>query len=431
MKRYFRWGLCFALLILFGACTTRQSAIPTHPAPDRIATIKIWLPEQDDDFYSRLAEKFEQENPGINLELKEIAKNDYTHQIDQAVREQSGPDIGMVTASYMLSYRFFLPLEETIAQYHVPVTELNKGAMAKVCIDGNRIYCLGTYTTGYVLFYNPVLLAEFGLSNPSITHPFSISDYLQLVKNFHPSRTGDATTIWGGSYPYPYLWSDRRSLFNADGRTTYRIANDEPTVNTYQILADLCRKNSTRCQTGEKDGLLESIGLFTSGKLATLITPTNLALPILENTPMSWGVTFVPTEKQADAHWVTTWTDGFGVLKTSSHPEEALRFIAYLGTRGNELRATRGDIPLNMRSAADWAGGSKTRQALLQVIQVAQKDVFVPDFAGTTRSLGQAFERISSGQVTAKDALDEVTPTMQKYLDQSWNNYDAISAQSQ
>jgi ABC-type glycerol-3-phosphate transport system substrate-binding protein len=434
MKKKNRWGFLFAtFLLFFNSCASRQTLPPTstpgvvnHPVQ-----IEIWLLEQNNEFYDRLAEDFERENPQVNIRFKEIPQSDYTTRIDQAMREKAGPDIALVTAPHMLLYRYFIPLENMIKQYHIPIADFNKGAIASVCVYNSRTFCLGTYTSAYILFYNPSILAEYGLSVPKYSQAFTIDDFANLVRVFKNPDPHRADTVWGSQFPLPYDWMDRRTLLSSDGRKIYRLINDEPTVNTYQVIADLCKINAVDCGTNGSQPAIDPLQLFIQGKLATLIIESQVALPILENSSTSWGAFFVPTEKQSDAKWTTAWTDGFGVLKTSAHQEEALRFLAFLGNRGSQLRVEMGDVPLNMRFANQWAGESKSRQQVVNIIQAAQKDIYVPDFTGTTRFIQQAFDQMRSGETTAKKALDEVAPNSQIYLDQSWQEYDRINGNPQ
>jgi ABC-type glycerol-3-phosphate transport system substrate-binding protein len=433
MKKENRWIILIVPILLFlSSCAPRQTLPPT-PTPgvvSRPLQIEIWLPEQNNEFYARLAEDFERENPGTNIRFKEIPQPEYAPQIDQAVREKSGPDIALVSAPHMLLYRYFIPLEEMINQYHIPIADFNKGAMARACMINKRTYCLGTYTSAYILLYNPEILAEFGIPFPNSTQSFSINDYSNMVRIFKNSDPHRADSIWGSSFPLPYLWMDRRSLLSMDGRKIYRLVNDEPTINTYQALSDLCEINAVNCETIDEQATAETMQMFIQGKLATAIVESQVALPILESSPIRWGASFVPTEKQEDANWTTAWTDGFGVLATSQHQDEALRFLAFLGNRGSEIRAAMGDIPLNMKLANQWAGENKARQQVVKVVQAAQKDIYVPDFSGTTQFVQQAFHQMITNDNTAKETLDEVAPRMQTYLDHSWLEYDRINETS-
>lgn len=430
MSRFFRWVISIVLIAtILNACTPGESPPPTPTLEKMNARIRleIWLPEQDIEFYTQLAEAFEQENPDINLHFKEIPQSDYIEQLDQAVKANKGPDLALVADPQLLADGDFLPLEELIKQFHIPIEDYNQGALAKSCILNNRLYCLGTYTSGYMIFYNPELLAEYGRSFPAAAKSLTMVDLVNLVRVYKEDSPDPEDQVWGSSFPFPYLWSDRRTLFSIDGRKAYRLANDEATVNAYQALVDSCKEQFSVCQTND-DGETASamISLFLRKRLAVLITKSHLALPEIEKARVAWGASFVPTEKPSDARWTTAWTDGFGVLTTSPHQEESLRFLAFLGNRGSELRAEAGDVPLNMRTAQKWAGSQKSRNQVINVLQAAGKDIFVPEFPRITIRLDQAIENMINEDLSAKDALDIAAPLMQGDLDQSWNRFDAI-----
>ena len=71
-----------------------------------------------------------------------------------------------------------------------------------------------------------------------------------------------------------------------------------------------------------------------------------VAIPDLEKAKINWGAAPVPVEKKGDKAWVSVWTNSMGVFTQSKHPQEALEFIAYTATDGNQLRVDFGSYPL-------------------------------------------------------------------------------------
>jgi hypothetical protein len=132
-------------------------------------------------------------------------------------------------------------------------------------------------------------------------------------------------------------------------------------------------------------------------------------------------------EQAGDETWVTGWTDGYGVFSASKHPQEALSFLAYMGTKGQEVRLELGDLPLNMTYADQWAADSTGRQEAITAIRFARPNLFVPGYWDTMDPLYDGFYgAILEDGRPVKDVLDELAPQMQETLDQAWETWESI-----
>jgi len=172
---------------------------------------------------------------------------------------------------------------------------------------------------------------------------------------------------------------------------------------------------------------LEGTDLLATGKLATSIIDNVIAIKTLEESGVNWGAALVPVEQKGDKAWVSTWTDGFGVFSKSKHPKEALLFLAYVATKGQDARLALGDLPLNMTLADEWAGDSTGRQEAVTAIKQARPLLFVPGYWDTIGPLYDAFYGdILEDKRPVKEVMDEYAPQMQETLDQAWETWDSI-----
>jgi multiple sugar transport system substrate-binding protein len=427
MKKLIQWVLAGAAFFWFAACTTGNTPSPLQPTrfSAEKTTLVVWLVEQENEVYSRLAEAFERENPSINLSLEEIPADDYPSRVEDAAAASSGPDVALVNNSRWIMEGKFLPLEEAIREYAVPAGDFNQGAVSRDCVYNERFYCLGTATSAYVLLYNKDLLDKIGANYPRQVNPMSIGDYFLLAQRFSPGA--GEIQLWGGDIPLPYLWMERETHLSPDGREITRFINDEPTVNTYQRMVDLCASQAAPCSGASGEEAQDGIHLFAQGKLATLITEISTALPVIEESDVRWGAAIVPVEAGGAASWTTAWTDGFGVLANSRHSEEALRFLAFLANRGSALRVEAGQIPLNMKLAQQWAGKSQPRGQVVKILATARAGLYMPDYKGLTATIEPVFWQAVEKGIPAKDMLDETAPQLQEFLDRSWAEYDRLN----
>lgn len=420
--------LC-TILFFSNSCTPTQ---PMHTPPGVISinnrlTLTVWLPEQDNGFYSKLTEKFEQVNPDINVLIVEIPESEYVSSIEDTFKNGKGPDIALLTNPRWLFSGFFLPLDKEIQQFKVPVNDFNQGAWHTQCTYNNQTFCLGTYTSAYVLFYNKEIFNRSNLPYLPTSEPLSISVYSALLQRFNIEKSDGKMKTWGTSFPLPFLWLPRQTHLSSDGRQIYRFINDEPTINAYQILSTLCRNGIAHCDSTGEGNPSENLDLFTSGRLATLIAGTQESIPAIERAGINWGASVVPDESSSDGRWTTAWTDGFGVLRTTQQPDLAKKYLAFLGNWGSVLRAEAGEQPLNMAIGALWAGEDTGRKQVIEVTSTARQDIFIPDSVSILNLIRTAFSQSITTEISVKTAFDEAAPAMQKVLDQSWYSYDQLS----
>jgi ABC-type glycerol-3-phosphate transport system substrate-binding protein len=221
---------------------------------------------------------------------------------------------------------------------------------------------------------------------------------------------------------------DARNFFSEDGRTAMGYFNDEATIHTHQVIADMRAAGSAI--NASDATMMEGIDLLPTGQLATSIIDNVVALRLLEASGIRWGAAVVPVEKEGDLPFVPVWSDGLGVFSASDHPEEAKLFATFLGTEGSRLRMeTTGDLPLNMRLAEElnWAGDSEGRQEILAAVQMARPAIFIPDYWGVIDPMVLAFDSLMiEDGLTAQEAFDEVAPLVQENLDESWATWDQI-----
>jgi multiple sugar transport system substrate-binding protein len=426
LSRFLAAMLC--LVMFLTACmptqTAEEAGETAPPVSGGKITLHIWGFEGEAEFFPRLIEAFEAENPNIDVELTEIPESDYVTKIDTAMLAGEGPDIAFVYVPRWLKAGKFLSLEDIIQQYNIPFEDYNKGAITRDCVFEGKVYCLGTYTGAIIMVYNKAVFDKFGVPYPSATEPMSMQEYFDMTLKLTQKSDNLEERIWGGDAWPHYWWMDWRTHLSDDGRKAEGYVNDDATVEAYQLLADM--RSAGSAMTSSEGALVQMAGvdLLVQGKLATSIIDNIVSIPAVEAAGIPWGAAIVPTERKGDQAWTTTWTDGFGVLSSSKHPEEALRFVAYMGTKGNELRLEMGDLPLNMKLASQWAGDSEGRKQALAAIAHARENLFCPGYWEAVPLVEDAFTSMLEEGVSAKDALDAIAPEIQRVLDQTWETFE-------
>jgi len=434
MKTVYRWFafvMVFAMLLAACAPAVTSTTAPTtegqsSQSSGEKVTLNLWIFEGEEGFLPKLKEGFEAKYPNITLEITEIPESDYVTKIDTALAAGSTPDIAYIYEPRWMKAGKFLSIDEVISKYNIQLADFNQGIVKDTCAMNGKLYCLGTYTGAVLLFYNKDMFDAAGLPYPSATEPLSIDEYEALAAKLTKPNEDIAKRVYGGSSGSSMWWMDRATRFSSDGRKIDGYLNDDATVHSYEVLADMVKQGYS--PSSADSTLLGDVDLLGTKQQAMEIIDNIVAIPVLEEAGINWGAAPVPVEKKGDQAYVAVWTDSMGVFTQSKYPQEALEFVAYMATEGNKLRVEFGSYPLNNKIAAEanWAGESEGRKEAMQAIALAHETVFVPGFWDATGGEWDAFNYMVEGTKSPREALDEAAVLGQEQLDKAWETWDAI-----
>lgn len=411
-----------------GAAGTNVEPTPAPAANGEKVTLSLWIFEGEEAFLPKLKEAFEAKYPNINLEITQVPENQYVTKIDTALAANDPPDIGFVYGGQQrwLKAGKFLPLDDMFSANNITVSNYSANAMSLYCLYEGKNYCIGSYTGAILLLYNKDLFDAAGIKYPSATEPMTVDQYAALASSLTKKSDDINQRVWGGSASNTYWFMDWTTHFSADGKKAVGFINDDATVHTYQVMAQMI-KDGTAPSTSDMQQLGDVDVLAQKKQAMTIID--NTVISTLEAQGIRYGAAPAPVEQKGDKPFVISWTDAFGAFSQSKHPKEALEFLAFLGTDGNQLRETVANaLPLNLVLATktNWTGTNEGRKEVLEVIKLARPTIFVPGFYEITAPLNDAFNSIIEGQKQPKEAMDEAATQVQDNLDKAWDTWNKI-----
>jgi multiple sugar transport system substrate-binding protein len=401
-----------------------STAAPSAPQGEKV-NLDIWVFEGENAVFDSLIASFEADNPNIDVVVTDFPEADYTTKIDTALIAGEPPDLGFIYEPKWIKAGEFLPLDDMIAKQGIKTADFNQGAWGRDCVLNGKVYCIGTYTGVILLFYNKDIFDVAGVAYPSATEPMTMDEYAEMCAKVTKKSDVLEEKVWGCDADIPIWWQDWRNFISPDGHMVNGYVNDAATIHSIEALLKLRTDGSVISASDSVS--MEGTDLLATGKLATTIVDNVIAIATLETAGINWGAALVPVEQTGDETWVTGWTDGYGVFSASKHPQEALTFLAYMGTKGQQVRLDLGDLPLNITFADQWAGDSVGRQEAVTAIRFARPNLFVPGYWDTMDPLYDGFYGaiIEDGR-PVKDVLDEIAPQMQDTLNQAWETWDSI-----
>jgi multiple sugar transport system substrate-binding protein len=420
----------FSRLFLVAVMTVLLSlTLTVTVAQDEAVTLNLWMFLDGTGFLPSVVEAFQAQYPHITVQITDVPEDEYTTKIDTAILAGEPPDIGFPYAARWIKAGYVLPIDDAMAAQDINLDDFNSGAVSRNCTFDGRVYCLGTYTGGTVLFYNKDLFDAAEIPYPSPTEPMTIDQYAEYVTRLSVPSDNIEERVWGGAAPGPF-WMEVAHYYSEDGRTAVGYVNDEATVHFYQVAADLIASGNVLTEADTSlMSLTTPLDLMATGQLAMAVGDSVIGQPLFESVGINWGAAPPPVEQAGQPGWVYTGSDELMAFSGSAHPEEAVLFVLFWGTEGNRMRLEADGLPLNMRMAEEgnWAGDSEGRQEMFAAIQTARPTVFVPEWYFVFDHLGEALNGLMvEDGMSAQEALDEIAPIVQEELDLRWETWEQI-----
>ena len=252
------------VLVLFaGSMTGCQGK---KPKPGDIAGydegeeyLSIWVHSIEDTdegrCYRESVEAFnEKYNGKYYADIEFIPRNDsgggYSDKINASVMSGDLPDVLTVDGPNIAAYA-----ANGIIQPLAELTEEEKGKYLESIIDqgtyNDKLYALGAMESSVGLYYNKDILQEAGVKVPDENHPWTHSEFLDVLEKVKPiveEKNGyalDMTFPVGEATIYyyaPFFWSNGGNLVDDTGLNVENVFNTTENVETIEYFKTILGK---------------------------------------------------------------------------------------------------------------------------------------------------------------------------------------------
>ena len=220
--------------------------------------LSIWVHSIEDteegQCYRKSVDAFNKKYDGKYFaDIEFIPRNDsgggYSDKINASVMSGDLPDVLTVDGPNIAAYA-----ENGIIQPLAKLTDEEKSVYLDSIIQqgtyNNKLYALGAMESSVGLYYNKDILAEAGVEVPDADHPWTWSEFTEVLKKVQPVvekkkgyaldmtfPTGEATIY----YYAPFFWSNGGDFVNKDGLKVNGVFNSKEnleTVNYFKSFLD-------------------------------------------------------------------------------------------------------------------------------------------------------------------------------------------------
>ena len=400
-------GFCSALLLsssTFGKTVTLQWATWGPPLIDR-----------------QLIEAFEKEHPNIRIEYISSTYSEYHQKMKVLAASGQAPDVFAVDGYYTAEFAtagLIRPIDDLMGRETAfRIQDYFPAALLDVQYR-DKTYGLPYISAPNYMVYNLTHLNEAGLPPPDVN--WNKESYVEYARKL--TRTdGNRVTRWGstrylgwGSF-WPWVWSEGGQAFDLANR---KFALVEPqALEALQWLADLEHVIGV---AGPGDFVRQTMSIAQMYP-ASFPTVTGIEWPF------EWDVVVHPGGKSGQ---YGIWKGNvMSISPTTQHLEEAWTFLKFLlgpTSPGHEIYVRNKRFPPQTPDRRLWnvfqTPGSMPKSLHdVTILLASQYGRPLPRLlqwdAIVANTIGPALQRIQSGQMSAKVAMEQIRPVVEKLLE--------------
>ena len=346
--------LLISLVLVLSACAKTEPPSSTSNSGGTKGKTKItfWTPFSggDGEFMTAMIDKFNQENPNIQVEQLGNTSEDYYTKLQTSLASDQAPDLAVMHSSRLPQFvpaGFVTPLDDLASKTGVNWEDFNSNILDSTVFEGKH-YSLPLDTHVLAMYYNKKYLQQADVlkdDKPVIDKsPEGFTKFLTQIKGAVP---GDVAPLAQPNVRIDSYWMFW-GLYNQikDGGGSFYDASGKAALNNPAALQALNYVDSLYTSKLIPPNIDDAMKLFQSQKAATIITGV-WATGAFENTKdLDFGVVPMPQLYDQPA----TWGDSHTLVlpkhskEDSDKQQAALTFANWLVQHG-EMWAKAGHIP--------------------------------------------------------------------------------------
>lgn len=381
-------------------------------------SMAFWAEQSEIDRLDQLLEIWKADHPNVTLDYTYCSGPDYPTKLQVWFSSGKAPDV------IRMSRDIFSPFaSEDLFADLTPYLEASgsEGCWDESLLDifdfDGELLSLPYMYSNYVIAYNKDIFDEANLEYP--TADWTETEFVELAKTLTSGEGPEKTYgMWFGGwvcelvralYGEPKMYDTENMVMQATNNEKFKAA--------FQLLGDLhkdgyCSNEVTKTTT---------TGGFVTGKYAMAIAMTgdiaSYQKQIGDN--FKWDIVELPISETYDTRWNTNMRlQGFGMSKTTEHPELAYDLIEYMTTNYEVQKAVDEDgvgIPAlteyleSEEFKTNYGGGlAYNKEAFVNMAKVGTSWEYAGIWADINDTLTSEFNAYITGATDIDTALDNL-----------------------
>ncbi|WP_205712115.1 ABC transporter substrate-binding protein [Euzebya rosea] len=363
----------------------------------------------------RIIAGFEEENPGVTIEVQTAAYDDYFTQLQTRVAGGSAPDTFELNYENFVTYAeagTLMDLDATVGDAVDPSVFYPR-AYEVFAHDGVQ-YGLPATFSNVVLFYNADLFDAAGMDYP--TADWTWEDERAAAEALTDADAG----VWGTFQPVSFfeyfkvLAQNGGEFFTADGSD---VAFDSP--EGVEAAEWLLSKVGTIMPTEADMGGQDDAAMFKSGQLAMWHNGI-WQFAAMADADFTWDVVVEPGNTTDASHF---FANAVVASTDTEHPDEAAAWLQYIASSDTAVQ-TRLESDWELPAVADeslfepWLEVTPpaNRAAVFESLDAVVVPPVIAQQAQLQDAVDAALEQARLGQIDAQAAVDQAAADIRGLL---------------
>jgi len=417
MKKVIISVLVMLLLMsmVFAGCTKNDE--PSGPVTIKFMTFSA-NPESGISL-DELKTVFEEQNPGIKVEIETLGYNDYFVSLQTKFLGDDAPDCFETNFENFVAYAdqgLLANLEDSISASDVDLSILNQETVKAFNLDDTQ-YGLPYSFSNVILIYNKELFDQANIDYPTSDWTWADVDEAGAVIR----ALGE--DIYGYLQPIQFyeffkaVAQNGGSILNED-KSAF-VVNSKENVETLEHM--LSRINETNIMPTEAQlGGMGEWDMFLSGRLGMLINGVWAFPTFTEQAEFEWDIAVEPGNTQKATHF---FANGLAVYAESEKQDAAFKWITFLSSSEEmanfrlenswELSPSLYDDVLDKYTKVT---PPENKVAVFESLDYLITTPAIVEFSMTADIIGQQLSAAVSGDKTAQEALDDAQAELESKI---------------
>lgn len=417
LAKKYRWaaGAMVCTAVLLSGCSSKTAEKPVAGEAVTIRLDQFSGSGASEGALKEMIAKFNEQYPDIKVELQSFGYDDYFTQLQSKIVGGSAADVFELNFENFVAYASEDVLLDIGALMGDP-SGFNQTALEAFQYGGKQFGIPNSFSN-VVLVYNKDLFDKAGAAYP--TDDWTWKEMLEAAKKIR-SLSGDT---YGMYRPvsfhefYKGVKQNGGSLLSEDGRKF--TVNLPQNVETLEIMSGWVSDSNVMPSDAQMGGMGDW-DLFKSGRLGMIITGIWAFSDFTDNCDFDWDVVVEPGNTTKATHF---FSNAYVVNKETPNPEAAAALAAFLAG-SKEAAQIRVDSswelpPVIYQDVLDSyrkVTPPENREAVFKSLDYLVTPPVVKQQSEMQEIITKHLNNAISGNVTAKDALDECQAELEQKI---------------
>lgn len=359
--------------------------------------------------------KFEEQNPGIKVDVETIGYDEYFTQMQTRVAGGTAPDAYELNFENFFSYAKKGVLK-SLDSYDIDTAALYETALNAFQTDGVQ-YGMPASFSNVVLIYNKDLFDQAQVDYPTSDWTWKDMDAAgEKIRALGNDIFGVHQSVQFFEF-FKAAKQNGGSLLNADG-TAFTV-NTPENIGALQHLADRINKSNIMASDAQLSGMGDW-DLFKSGRLGMIITGIWAFPDFVDNVAFNWDIAVEPGNVEKATHF---FSNGYVINKDSKVADAAFKWISFMSSSKDAAQ---------IRVDANWELPAVTftevqenylkitppenREAVFESLNFLMTPPVIEQFNEMNDILSQHLSKAAQGVVTPEQALSDAQKELESKI---------------